>query len=602
MRVRLMSVAVLAMQLAALPGQSGPATVRGAVLDQSGKPATGVAVVVFPADESQWSSAVARGAMQRVSMVNGSYTVAGLPAGNYKAAVAAEGAVKAFPDVAVIKELAASGLPFVLAPGEQVTLNFYVNVSDAGVSLATASVSRLQTMASGRSRGAPPGAVLRPEGAPSAAGAISGVVTGADGQPLSGVTMAALRRLSRPGMSVPVPTRMGQSVVTDGAGKYRLSGLGPGLFLVAALATPIDVTSPGLATLPKLPRLAAAADGTRVGYVTTYYPGVAALAGAQAVSLMNNELSGVDFRMATLPVVELSGQVAALIAQPMLGLLVTLLPEDVADHLGGHNVQRAVVASDGRFSFDQVALGRYVITVNAGPRGWAKVAVDITGPRERPIGVELQRPLSLTGRVELAGATDGATLPMPAGLGVALEARPLVSGSTRPMSAVAPDGTFTIRDIPAGGYALRISGTTTLTQVAGLIQGQDTLDAPVEITADVTGAAVVLASRPSNVLVTVRDDLGQPVGNIVGVLFSDDKTYWSLPSRRLQVLRVGPSGTFTVTNLPPGKYFVAAGRDIPINPQISPAWLSSLLPRATTFEIGIGADKTLQVQLKSSVD
>jgi hypothetical protein len=68
-------------------------------------------------------------------------------------------------------------------------------------------------------------------------------------------------------------------------------------------------------------------------------------------------------------------------------------------------------------------------------------------------------------------------------------------------------------------------------------------------------------------------------------------------SRRLQIIRANPNGAFTASALPPGKYFVVAGLDLPVNPSISAAWVSSLMPRAQAFEVAVGEDRTLQVRL-----
>ena len=599
-RVRVFLVLIasaLAGVVAAQQPPARPATIRGTVVDEQGRAVFDVSIVVFPADESRWAAATGTPAMQRVRATGGTFAIEGLPPDNYKVVVALDTTVAEFPSAAVVKQLSASGLPVALASGETVMIRFNVTVSGGHLKMGNVSVGR--TMVTGGPgagpMGAPPGAVLRPEGAPALPGSISGRVIDADGKPVAGAPVASLRRLALRG-GPPVPVPIGRGAVTDAQGVYRLNGVAAGGYLVAVVANPIDFNAPGLPSASKLPPAMTASDGRRFGYVTTYFPGVTSQAGAQTITVGAVEVSGIDLRLPRVPVVELAGEVVTTGGGTIAGMPVTLLPADFADHLGGQNVQRAMINADGRFSFDQVGHGRYTISVNAGPRGWARMPFEIAGPLVAAVRLTLQPPLTVSGRVEFTGPLPAPVAGEMSKFSVALEAAPLVSGSTRPMAAVAADGTFVLSNVPAGAYVLRAS-MPPLAQVGGLVGDQDSLDLPVEITANVTGAVVVVVPRLPSVLATVRDELGQQVPQAIAVVFSEDQRYWTMRSRRLQIIRANPSGTFTIAGLPPGKYFVVAGLDLPITPMISPAWISSLMPRAQPFDVAAGEDRTLQVRL-----
>jgi hypothetical protein len=183
-------------------------------------------------------------------------------------------------------------------------------------------------------------------------------------------------------------------------------------------------------------------------------------------------------------------------------------------------------------------------------------------------------------------------------LTVTLDPRPLLPGSVRLRATTSPDGTFTIPGVPRGTFALQATSRTPMSQMSGFMGGVDSLDLPVDIAADVSDAVIVLAPRPASVLVTVRDDAGQPAAGAVVAFFSEDRTYWTVPSRRLQIVRA-PSGSATLSEIPPGRYFVVAGHDLTPGAAPATSWLEALLPRAAKVDVAPGADRTLQVTVTS---
>jgi hypothetical protein len=56
----------------------------------------------------------------------------------------------------------------------------------------------------------------------------------------------------------------------------------------------------------------------------------------------------------------------------------------------------------------------------------------------------------------------------------------------------------------------------------------------------------------------VTDSRSAPVSNYSVVVFSTDRSTWILPSRVLKLARPTQDGSFEVTGLPPGEYWVAA--------------------------------------------
>jgi len=56
----------------------------------------------------------------------------------------------------------------------------------------------------------------------------------------------------------------------------------------------------------------------------------------------------------------------------------------------------------------------------------------------------------------------------------------------------------------------------------------------------------------------VTDAASSPVGNYSVVVFSTDRSQWSVASRFLRLARPAQDGSFEVTDLPAGEYWVAA--------------------------------------------
>jgi hypothetical protein len=109
------------------------------------------------------------------------------------------------------------------------------------------------------------------------------------------------------------------------------------------------------------------------------------------------------------------------------------------------------------------------------------------------------------------------------------------------------------------------------------IGGLDVTDTPFDFgngTQTVTGAEVVIANAGAAISGHVTDASASPVGNYSVVIFATDRTKWFVTSRFLRLARPTQDGSFEVTGLPPGEYYVAATDPIEGN-DVSGDWLKS---------------------------
>ena len=124
-------------------------------------------------------------------------------------------------------------------------------------------------------------------------GAIAGRVFDENGDPVEGVVLRASQVRYVDGRRRLVDmARFAQP--TDDLGRYRLSGLEPGEYLVSAAVGQIDMRTP-LVDLP--------------GYGTTYFPGTPNPAEAQRVVVgRSQDVLGIDFPIARTRTVRVSGR------------------------------------------------------------------------------------------------------------------------------------------------------------------------------------------------------------------------------------------------------------------------------------------------------
>jgi protocatechuate 3,4-dioxygenase beta subunit len=235
-------------------------------------------------------------------------------------------------------------------------------------------------------------------------GVIAGKVLDAQGEPLADVRLMAMRRMERPaGMPGPpgastflVPAPFSGQQQTNDLGEYRIAGLAPGEYYVAA--TPnggMSLGGPG--TVPA---------STGKANVTTYYPGTIEQTAATPIKVAAGDtVYNIVFAMQSTPGYRVTGRVVDENGAPVSGAMVMLMGSRPSGFMGppGH----ATSGDDGRFTFTDVASGSYhvnaSIPIQVGPgRGSTAIASGgIVGGRE------VYTWTSLSGR---GGAT---TMPQP---------------------------------------------------------------------------------------------------------------------------------------------------------------------------------------------
>jgi hypothetical protein len=566
----------------------------GTVIGAAGKPVSGVVAVVFPSDPSDWANAAPRGLLARAPVTAGRFDVS-LPAGSYKLAIVDDAQLQGWPATDALARLNKPGpFPLQVTSGQPARIDVEIAGAGAEIRITRVAFSTQQILRPGGNPLMPPGRGQPSGPAPSTApGSIAGRVLDADGRGIAGVEVRSVRRVFSNGAMI--LGNFGPAAATDAEGRYVLANRGSADYFVVALTHP----SPILVGASAVPQPPAAANGDRLGYVTTFFGDTADEQLATPVTVTTTARIGIDIHLARKPIFTLSGSIQTRSPAPFgRSPMVTIARLEDSGTPSPIEFQRVSASPDGAFRVDDVRDGEYEVSFSS-TDGWAKARVRIAGRAPDPIQLTPRPPMIVRGRVEFQGSTPPPDLSRSGPqLGVELAPARAVIGSSFTRVPLQADGAFSASGTGDGPFLLRGTLPAPWFQVAGFANGIDTLDLPLPAGSDVDGALVVFADRPTAFRVTVTDAQGQPVEGIDVIIFHEDPRYWSTQSRRVQIGTTLPGGMCTFTGLPPGRYFAAAtplGRR-PIGEQ--PALITGLKPDASPFELAAGQTSSIQLRLK----
>ena len=209
-------------------------------------------------------------------------------------------------------------------------------------------------------------------------GVIAGMVRDESGEPQVGVLVRVLARIRVAGRD---ELAVGPLTVTDDHGRYRMSGLLPGRYIVQVPST--QMSAPGSTRVPALannvpegaidvddstrlvigryPLPPPPASGRAMAYPAAFHPAATSPALAATIDLQAGaERSGIDISLTPVPGVRVSGTVEGP-SDAFVNLTVRLLPAGM-ENLGlGAETATALVGPDGAFTFLNVPVGSYVL-------------------------------------------------------------------------------------------------------------------------------------------------------------------------------------------------------------------------------------------------
>jgi hypothetical protein len=375
-------------------------------------------------------------------------------------------------------------------------------------------------------------------------------------------------------------------------------------------------------------------------YPTIFYPAAAAIGEATVVPVRSgDERTSVDLQLRPVQTARVTGTVIAPDG-PAANVGVHLVGAGARDLTGAIDVAVTLTNGSGAFTFPAVPPGPYTIDVlrpprepahidhgssisvtpggtvtlggNVPPAGppppppvpldatlWARLPLVVSDGNLEGVIVPLNAGARVTGRVEFEGTAD-----KPAGsalTGIRINLDP-ADGSRLADTGLAfqagrpdEDGAFRTFGVPPGQYVLRANPPAGWTLKGAFLNGRDLSDAPFDLeTRDLTGVVLTFTDRPASLTGHVRS--GQAIDPAAVVIaFPTDPSAWigrgPFP-RRVRTARAGVDGTYTITALVPGEYYVAAVAEEGFADWQDPALLAALSRIARQVRVTDGERRT----------
>jgi Carboxypeptidase regulatory-like domain len=420
-------------------------------------------------------------------------------------------------------------------------------------------------------------------------GVVSGKVKFDDAEPAVNVAIQLYRSYyerGRHGYAAAANAR------TDDRGEYRVHGLDPGTYYVAAL-----YQSP--------PRPSGAEEQTRkdalgnplpeLSYAVTFYPQVQKMSEAVAVKVApGDELNGIDIFLTLVHTVHIRGQVlngikGSAIASPG----VTLRMND-SDNTASVSAPISVtVDKDQNFDIQGVTAGPYLLLASGAENGVAltgRVPINIGDSDVAGADVVVGPESLWTGKVHMDD--DDSTLP--AGLMISLQPRRTTASPSQ--TSVSDTGEFAVPFVPDETYDLYVLNGPDNSYLKSIrVANSERLSQGLEASS---------GDAPPALDVRLGSQGGQVVGRAVT---ADPKVVASGASVALipnpadgrvqayQTTHADEYGNFFLKGVPPGAYVVVAWLDSPPCEVYNPDDLAACQAQGSSLSIDEGEQKSLQI-------
>jgi len=432
-------------------------------------------------------------------------------------------------------------------------------------------------------------------------GAIFGRVLDEFGEPSVGTRVQVLRNRAESGGRRLLQVGMGDQ--TDDTGAFRIYGLPPGEYYVAASTGLIDA-------IKRDPPV--------------YYPGTMSFAEALPITVGAGTEASADFQISDVArAATVSGVVLNSSGAPAPGAMVNLSSNTVSATPGaqGIAVLHADAGPDGTFSIQNVPPGPYTISAQLQMQpfdaGFVAGTRDATSVPNAPLREQMLNRLPETASMQLVVTSEGVsgvtlstrrggrvtgrfvadagvTRALPTGLVVRLRS----SGPGMTMNGGNDTGDFQLAGI-SGATRLEVDGVPDGWAIkAILLDGEDVTDAPFDLSGRTGSLRVVMTDRITSLSGTVQSDRNRRDHNVIA--FPDDSTKWASPSRFVRTIRADADGRFQFRGLPPGeRYFVAALDYLEAGEEQDRQLLNRLRSRASSVTLGDGEQRSIQIDLTS---
>jgi len=301
--------------------------------------------------------------------------------------------------------------------------------------------------------------------------------------------------------------------------------------------------------------------------------------------------------------------------------MLRLFPASGDDGGVGTETATTVSAADGTFTFLRVPEGRYVlearnplsllatepneqsppapVTLLPTQTLWGRREVAVELDDVDDVIVTMQEGVTVSGRLSFDDAGDRPDARLIASVPIWLEPAPGTSGSPQPLR-VGADGTFAARGLAPGEYIVRLGGAPPGWYLKSMRSAdRDLTEDPLAASGEESTVEILLTSRPTRIIGTVRDGRLQPASGATILVMPAGRgpAATTLNPNRTREIRSSSAGVFTLEGLPPGDYLIVGIEDSAAEGWQDPRMLASLRSLATRVALREGESKTLDLRM-----
>ena len=414
------------------------------------------------------------------------------------------------------------------------------------------------------------------------AGVVEGRVVDQDNEPLERVQAMLSGYRSRGGKRQLLP--FGQDE-TDDRGQFRIFGIPPGTYLLAASPRPF----------------AALTGGAERPFPPTYYPGVLRVEEAATVQVAAGaEVGGFNITLIEALTYNVSGRVLTPEGKPAHSVWIMSMKESVKD-VTSMMAPNTKTDLQGEFKVSGLLPGRHRLYARAGGgenAQMASAAVDVVDQDLSGLTLVLGKGAEITGRIVVEGEASAVDWRR-----ISLNMVP--TGNITQMSfggsgaQVNEDFTFKISNRPEGTYRLVARLPTGSHYVSSIrVEGQDITDRPIELRNNnrLDGVEIHISSKGAQLSGIVEQAEKREVAAGATVLvFAADPQHRGLHSRFTRTTQTDQRGQFTLQGLAPAEYLVCALTDHESGLESDPDYLRSLERDSERIDLSPG--QTVQESL-----